>query len=104
MAIVAEDCQYCQALAPTLKSLAASLEEEDSVEVVTIDGKFNHPPRAYEYKGFPTIYFAKKFQKQQPIQHKGQRTEEALIEFIKEHASKKALTINGVQGKGANKA
>ncbi|CBY09416.1 unnamed protein product [Oikopleura dioica] len=99
VAIVAQDCGYCQALFPTLKKLARSLEEEESVEIVTIDGKFNHPPRAYEYKGFPTIYFAKKFQKNEPIPYKGQRTEEALLEFIKEHSSKKAIKIDGVPEK-----
>ena len=85
---------------PTLKTLARSLKDEESVDIVTIDGEFNHPPRAFEYEGFPTIYFAKKFQKNEPIRYKGQRTEEALLEFIKEHSSKRALTIDGVKQKG----
>ena len=85
---------------PILKTLASSLEKEESVDIVTIDGEFNHPPRAFEYNGFPTVYFAKKFQKNEPIRYKGQRTEEALLEFIKENSSERALTIDGVKQKG----
>ncbi|KAF3616512.1 Protein disulfide-isomerase [Capsicum annuum] len=82
-------CGHCKALAPILDEVALSLEEDSDVLIAKLDATANDIPTGeFEVKGFPTLYF--KSASGNISQYNGDRTKEAIIEFIEENRDEPA--------------
>ncbi|KAK9702113.1 Thioredoxin [Popillia japonica] len=79
-------CGHCQRMMPTYAKLAEKLQDDDVV-IAKMDATANDVPEAFEVKGYPTIYFATKDKKNEPISYEGGRSLQDFIKFIAEHAS-----------------
>lgn len=81
-------CGHCKNLAPTYEELAELYGDNDSVIIAKIDHTENEVPDVIQ--GYPTIKLYPAGKKNAPVLFEGQRTVEALAEFIEEHGGKKA--------------
>lgn len=61
-------CGHCKKLAPTFDELAQKLAVED-VAIVKMDATANDVPALYEVRGFPTLYWAPKDSKSEPVKY-----------------------------------
>lgn len=80
----AEWCGHCKSLAPKWEALAEMYKDDANVVIAELDATendFDGP----EVTGFPTIYFFPAGNKANPIRFNGDRTEEAMKEFVEEH-------------------
>ncbi|XP_060197744.1 protein disulfide-isomerase-like [Lycium barbarum] len=74
-------CKYCEEFAPVLDEIALSFEKDPDVLIAKIDGMENDIPRdRFEVQGFPTLYL--KSATGSLSRFEGNRTKEAIIEFI----------------------
>ena len=85
-------CGHCKSLAPKYEKLAQKFVGTDKVRIAAMDATENDPT-GVKIRGFPTLYFYPAGKKDTPIQYNGERTEEAMEQFIKE---------NGTNFKGAS--
>ncbi|XP_053570466.1 protein disulfide-isomerase A4 [Bombina bombina] len=83
-------CGHCKSLEPTYNDLGKKYKSEESIIIAKMDATSNDIPNdKYKVEGFPTIYFAPKKDKQNPIKFEGgNRDLEGLSKFIEEHATK----------------
>ncbi|MEE6514448.1 hypothetical protein FKM82_022596, partial [Ascaphus truei] len=83
-------CGHCKSLEPVYNDLGKKYQSEGSVVIAKMDASANDiPSDKYKVEGFPTIYFAPKTDKQNPIKFQGaNRDLEGLSKFVEEHASK----------------
>ncbi|WKX89358.1 hypothetical protein Q1695_008756 [Nippostrongylus brasiliensis] len=79
-------CGHCKALAPKYEELAKKLEKED-VLIVKMDATANDVPPLFEVRGFPTLYWLPKNQKDSPIPYNGGREVNDFISFIAKHST-----------------
>ncbi|XP_018325556.1 protein disulfide-isomerase A3 [Agrilus planipennis] len=93
-------CGHCKKLAPTLDELGKKLENED-VEIVKMDATANDVPADYEVRGFPTLYWVPKNNKQSPVRYEGGRELDDFVNYIAKHATSelKAYDRNGKKKK-----
>ncbi|CAN4115344.1 unnamed protein product [Withania somnifera] len=83
-------CGHCKALAPILDEVALSFEKDSDVLIAKLDATANDIPKGeFEVKGFPTVYF--KSASGNLSQYNGDRTKEAIIEFIEKNRDKPAV-------------
>lgn len=61
-------CGHCKKLTPTYDELAQKLAGED-VAIVKMDATANDVPPPYEVRGFPTLYWAAKDSKANPVKY-----------------------------------
>ncbi|KAM8967809.1 protein disulfide-isomerase A4 isoform 2-T2 [Pelodytes ibericus] len=82
-------CGHCKSLEPTYNELAKKYKSQEDIVIAKMDATANDIPHdQYKAEGFPTIYFAPKNHKQQPIKFQdGSRDLEGLSKFIEEHAT-----------------
>lgn len=79
-------CGHCKALAPKYEELAEKLADED-VLIVKMDATANDVPPLFEVRGFPTIYWLPKGNKESPVPYSGGREVDDFISFIAKHST-----------------
>ncbi|XP_009594447.1 protein disulfide-isomerase-like [Nicotiana tomentosiformis] len=81
-------CGHCKALAPILDEVAVSFENDPNVMIAKLDATANDiRTNEFDVKGFPTLYF--KSASGKLSQYNGERTKEAIIEFIQQNRDDK---------------
>ncbi|OIV97947.1 hypothetical protein TanjilG_12704 [Lupinus angustifolius] len=82
-------CSHCKNLAPILDEVAISYESDADVVIAKLDATANDvPTETFDVQGFPTLYFRSSSGKVSP--YDGDRTKEAIIEFIEKNRDKPA--------------
>lgn len=79
-------CGHCKTLAPKYDAMAAKLKSNSNIVIAKMDATENEV-EGVSIKGFPTIKFYKKGNKQSPMDFDGDRTEEGMMKFLKENTS-----------------
>jgi len=77
-------CGHCKRLAPEYEKVGEAFSDVDSVVIAKIDATENDTPE--DIKGFPTLLFYPKGETT-AVKYGGDRKQEAIIEWIKEHAT-----------------
>ncbi|CAH1237887.1 PDIA4 [Branchiostoma lanceolatum] len=81
-------CGHCKKLEPTYKDLAKKYKNTKDLVIAKMDATVNDiPVDAFEVQGFPTIYFAKKNDKKNPMKFDGARDLDGFVKFLEEHAT-----------------
>ena len=82
-------CGHCKTFAPKYKEMAKEfLKKEKNLVFAKMDATANESPESYAPQGFPTIYFAPaKGDKSTPIKYEGDRSQDDVVKFLKEHAT-----------------
>jgi len=75
-------------LAPHWDSAAKALLHNKNIVIAKIDSTANEVPGT-NIRGFPTLKFYPNGKKDAPIDFDGERTEEGIIKFLKEHTTHK---------------
>jgi len=80
-------CGHCKKLTPIYDELATKLKDEEEIEIVKMDATANDVPSQFEVRGFPTLYWVPKNNKDKPVRYEGGRELEDFIKYIAEHAT-----------------
>lgn len=90
IAQVAEWCGHCAALKPIMKKVAEELEKAgiSHVRIALMDATENDAPQEYKARGFPTVHFFPA-NSGKGIEFAGDRSSKGIIDWIKDHTSKK---------------
>jgi len=78
-------CGHCKQLAPTWDALATHFEGNDKIVIAQMDATLNDNP-SVGIRGFPSLYLFVSGDKANPIPYNGDRSLEALIDFVQQHA------------------
>ncbi|KAJ7965543.1 Protein disulfide-isomerase [Quillaja saponaria] len=88
-------CGHCKKLAPILDEVAVSYQSDPDVIIAKLDATANDiPSGTFDVQGYPTLYF--KSASGKILQHEGDRTKEAIVDFIEKNRDK---TTQQEQGK-----
>lgn len=79
--IYAPWCKHCQQLQPVFEQLGKKLAKVPELIIAKYDGTENEHPMI-KVQGYPVIYLYKLRQKKKPIEYKGARTFQALVNFL----------------------
>ena len=82
-------CGHCKQLEPIYKELAEKFKSNSDIVIAKIDATANEHS-LLQVKGFPTIKFYKKGSKTAPTDYSGERTLEAMTQFLNEQLGIKA--------------
>lgn len=80
-------CGHCKSLAPIYEEAAQKLKNEKDIVIAKIDATANDIPQNYDVKGFPTLYFAPKNSKQNPMKYESGRDVDSFVKFLAKHAT-----------------
>ncbi|KAK4872052.1 hypothetical protein RN001_016176 [Aquatica leii] len=86
-------CGHCKKLTPIYDELAKTLQNED-VAIVKMDATVNDVPQPFDVKGFPTLYWAPKDNKNSPVRYEGGRELNDFIKYIAKHATSELKTYD----------
>ena len=75
-------CGHCKAMMPAYDTLGEQFKDDSNIVIGKIEATANDSNTPYEVSGFPTMYFWPKGDKTSPIRYNGDRTAEAMAEFI----------------------
>ncbi|KAK7084932.1 hypothetical protein SK128_013057 [Halocaridina rubra] len=76
-------CGHCKNLEPVYKKLAKQMAKSNpDVSIAKMDATANDIPPLFKVEGFPTIYFLRAKEKDNPILYSGDRSLKSLKEFI----------------------
>jgi len=78
-------CGHCKSLAPRWEKLGEMFASEPSVIIAKVDSTENDTP--FKVQGFPTLVFFPAGAKAAPITYSGERTEEAMAEFVRKNGN-----------------
>ncbi|XP_069816479.1 protein disulfide-isomerase A4 isoform X2 [Dendropsophus ebraccatus] len=83
-------CGHCKSLEPVYNDLGKKYRSVPNLVIAKMDATANDiPVDKYKAEGFPTIYFAPKNRKHDPIKFEGHdRDLEGLSKFVEEHRAK----------------
>ena len=80
-------CGHCKALAPEYAEAARRLgESHPNVVLAKFDATEHNAPPPFEISGYPTIYFVPRGADSTPVVYEGERTADAIVEYIEKHA------------------
>lgn len=79
-------CGHCKKLAPIFDELGENLRGEE-VSIVKLDATANDVPPQFEVRGFPTLFWLPKDDKQNPIKYEGGRDLDDFLKYIAKHAT-----------------
>nr|CAH0100437.1 unnamed protein product [Daphnia galeata] len=92
-------CGHCKKLGPVFEEVANALKDED-VAIVKMDATANDVPSKFEVRGFPTLYWLSKDDKDNHVRYEGGREKDDFIKYIAKHATKE---LKGWDRSGAPK-
>lgn len=75
-------CGHCKTLAPKYEELAKKLKTETGITIAKMDATANDVPSQYEVRGFPTLFFAPKNNKNSPKKYEGGREIDDFIKYL----------------------
>lgn len=79
-------CGHCKQLEPIYEELARKLEDNKTLRLAKIDATANEV-EGVSISGFPTLKLYPANDKKKPVDYNGDRTEEAMTEFLKKSAT-----------------
>lgn len=83
-------CGHCKSLEPVYKKLAKQLAKSNSnVVVAKFDATANDVHPGFKVEGFPTLFFVRASEKDNPIPFNGDRSLKSLKDFVTREASSK---------------
>lgn len=95
-------CAHCKSLEPVISEVGKHYFEDPYFVVYRIDGSKNDVVhRGVRLVGYPTLYFFPGADKQSPMEYDGERTVEAIVEFIqafRTHYSSSESSTSGNDG------
>jgi len=74
-------CGHCKSLAPKYDKLGEEFKDDSNVVIAKVDATENDTPARIE--GFPTLIFYPAGAKSNPVNYEGDRTVEAMAEFVR---------------------
>ncbi|XP_011202174.1 protein disulfide-isomerase A3 [Bactrocera dorsalis] len=92
-------CGHCKKLAPVFDEVAEKLENEE-VDLVKMDATANDVPPEFNVRGFPTLFWLPKNQKDKPVAYNEGREVDDFIKYIAKHATNE---LNGFDRSGKSK-
>jgi len=78
-------CGHCKSLAPKYEDLGREFQDIPSVVIAKVDATENDTPA--DIQGFPTLLFYPAHDKSHPLTYSGERSQKAMSDYIREHAS-----------------
>jgi len=78
-------CGHCKSLAPKFDKLGEMFAKDKNIVIAKVDATENDTPA--QIKGFPTLILYAAGHKAQPVTYSGERTEEAMAEWLRSHAT-----------------
>ena len=93
-------CGHCKSLAPKYEELAKKLKNEKSIVIAKMDATANDVPAGYDVKGFPTLYFAPRNGKKNPLPYSGGREVDDFVNYLANQATDE---LSGFDRKGKAK-
>ncbi|CAF1051642.1 unnamed protein product [Adineta steineri] len=93
-------CGHCKSLAPKYDELAKTLSKESDIVIAKMDATENDVPSLYNVRGFPTIFFAPKNDKNNPRKYEGAREVDDFIKYIAKEATD---ALHGYERDGSKK-
>ncbi|CAF0794506.1 unnamed protein product [Brachionus calyciflorus] len=90
-------CGHCKTLAPKYEELASKLNGESEIVIAKMDATANDVPAPYDVRGFPTIFFAPKNNKRNPLKYEGGREVDDFIKYLSRQATN---PLNGYDRSG----
>ena len=82
-------CGHCKSLAPKYDKLGEMFKANANVIIAKVDATANDTP--VDIKGFPTIKFYPAGDKSNPLTYDGERSEDAMFEYIKKNGKATAV-------------
>ena len=90
-----DGCGHCISLEPVWNSVETKIQNlfpNDDSAIISLNEKFMHKSKLPKVTGFPTISFIKDNKK---IDHEGERTEKAILDFYKKNIKSKSNQSGG---------
>jgi len=81
-------CSHCKELKPHYDALALKLKHVETVVIAKVNAEANELPQI-KIEGFPTIKLWPAGKKDAPVDYQGERNEQGLVDFVKQHATHK---------------
>jgi protein disulfide-isomerase A1 len=91
-------CGHCKSLAPKWDALGEEFADVDSVVIAKVDATANDVPE--DVKGFPTLVFYPAGDKAGKAKYSGDRTTEAMAEFVRNNAKSDLSASTGGDAAG----
>uniref|UniRef100_H2ZE70 Protein disulfide-isomerase A3 n=1 Tax=Ciona savignyi TaxID=51511 RepID=H2ZE70_CIOSA len=86
-------CGHCKSLEPKWNELAEKMQENDDVVIAKMDATANDAPAQFQVSGYPTIYWAPKGSKKNPVKYQGGREVSDFVKYVKDNASPKKTEL-----------
>ncbi|KAK0082419.1 hypothetical protein PV325_010428 [Microctonus aethiopoides] len=89
-------CGHCKKLAPIFDELGDKMANENVV-IAKFDATANDVPPQFAVRGFPTLYWVPKNNKENPVKYEGERNLEDFVKYIAKESTEK---LKGYDRKG----